>query len=95
MKNYIRTVRYIGSTKFRMPLEVLEAYAELAWECSISRSNDGVSRQIAAIIKSRDRTQALARIKSPTWLYMVIKIHWLQQVADMQQLKRFLMLILS
>ncbi|OEC91464.1 alpha/beta fold hydrolase [Acinetobacter sp. YK3] len=66
IKNYIYSAKYIGSTKFLMDRVALNDYAELAWQRSSKQSHEGVLRQIAAIMKSGDRTKELNKITAPT-----------------------------
>ena len=66
VRDYLRSARYIGSTRFVMNDDAIRQYAEQAWERSSGDANAGVLRQIAAIIKSGDRTCELNRIRAPT-----------------------------
>ncbi|MCO6186005.1 alpha/beta fold hydrolase [Rhizobium sp. L1K21] len=56
----------IGGRKYPSSRSRLTDYASKAWDRSVGDIEAGVARQIGAIIKSGDRTEALARIKAPT-----------------------------
>ncbi len=66
IRDYMRSARYIGSTRFEMNAHAIRRYAEQAWDRSLGRAHEGVARQIAAIMKSGDRTAELSRITAPT-----------------------------
>lgn len=60
----VRIYRHIASRGFPFDEAATRALAEQAWDRGHSAA--GVSRQLAAIFKSRDRTRELAAITAPT-----------------------------
>lgn len=60
----VRIYRHIASRGFPFDEAATRALAEQAWERGHSAA--GVSRQLGAIFKSRDRTRELAAITAPT-----------------------------
>jgi pimeloyl-ACP methyl ester carboxylesterase len=67
MARYRRIANHIGSTRFPMRREIIDAYANEAWDRGTGPKDPlGVARQIAAIMKSGNRTREVRRIKAPT-----------------------------
>jgi pimeloyl-ACP methyl ester carboxylesterase len=64
---HLGTLRHIGSTTFPPDTELETEWARGIWERGGGRSRGaGLARQIAAIAKSGDRTEALRTIAAPT-----------------------------
>jgi pimeloyl-ACP methyl ester carboxylesterase len=61
----VRMFRHIGSAGFPFDEPMVRELAELAWERDPFNAA-GVARQLAAIVKSGDRTAALRAITAPT-----------------------------
>jgi pimeloyl-ACP methyl ester carboxylesterase len=59
-------MRHIGSHGFPFEADVVRAVALEAWDRGGGANPAGPARQIAAIVKSADRTAELARITAPT-----------------------------
>ena len=66
VERYLGTMRRIGGRVHRINETRLAAYAAEAWDRQAPDAHEGFSRQIAAIMKSGDRTKLLARIVAPT-----------------------------
>ncbi|TSE28186.1 alpha/beta hydrolase [Tepidimonas taiwanensis] len=66
VENYVRTMRLIGA-RVDTNENRHKAYARAAWiRGGGERINDGISRQISAIINSGDRTRELSFVRCPT-----------------------------
>ncbi|WP_414828893.1 alpha/beta fold hydrolase [Alteromonas sp. H39] len=64
--NYCEMMNHIGDKNAPHALLHWQQYAKLAWQRNGSRSDTrALQRQIGAIMRSGDRTQALAKIKAP------------------------------
>jgi pimeloyl-ACP methyl ester carboxylesterase len=63
---YLEAMRRIGGVKHRINESRLAVYAREAWERGGGSGAAGVGRQIAAILKSGNRTASLKRITAPT-----------------------------
>lgn len=63
---FIESLRHIGGLGHPIDEERLYNYALEAWDRGEQNLYEGVARQIAAIMKSGDRTPELRQIKAPT-----------------------------
>jgi pimeloyl-ACP methyl ester carboxylesterase len=64
IKADLRTYRHIGSHGFELDTSWISRHAAAAWERD--PTTDGVSRQLAAILASGDRTEELTSVVAPT-----------------------------
>ncbi len=69
-------MRHIGSHGFDFDEDAVRTLAEEMWERGPQPAHQGVSRQLAAIFKSGDRTRALRQITAPTLVIHVTAIAW-------------------
>lgn len=63
---YLENMRHIGGVGHKIDEERLLNYAHASWDRSENNPAPGIARQIAAIMKSGDRTEELRKIKAPT-----------------------------
>lgn len=65
--HHLELMRHIGPSAYTMDEHVERDYIADAWlRGAAEKTHEGVSRQMGAIIKSGNRTLALARIHAPT-----------------------------
>ncbi len=64
--NFVSTFRHIGSHGFPFDEAATAALGAAQWDRGPERPHIGVTRQLAAIMKSGDRTAALREITAPT-----------------------------
>lgn len=63
---FVDAMEHVGGRVYKVDKQALHDYALSAWDRSDSDFYHGRSRQIAAIMKSGDRTEELRKIKAPS-----------------------------